>query len=103
MSYGDQAVAATPEVLPKSEQNVIKMPDSKWSDTYAKSIVNSDFAYAEAYRTHSHDWRYRNAAELYLAWAGQRYWDGTRVPRSNHLLQVPLAVLWTLVSRLKVP
>ena len=45
MSYGDQAIAATPEVLPKSEQNVIKMPDSKWSDTYAKSIVNSDFAY----------------------------------------------------------
>lgn len=45
--------------------------------------MRSDFAYAEAYRTHSHDWRYRNAMELYLAWAGQRYWDGTRVPRSS--------------------
>jgi hypothetical protein len=46
-------------------------------------VVRSDFAYAEYYRTHAHDWRYRNASELYLAWAAQRYWDGTRVPRSS--------------------
>ncbi len=71
------------ENLPQGQQNkIIALPD-KWTDAYAQAVVKSDFAYAEAYRTHAHDWRYRNASELYLAWAGQRYWDGTRVPRSS--------------------
>lgn len=83
MAYGDQTVAPTPEALPSAEQRIVKSSDDKWSDSYAKAVVRSDFAYAEAYRTHAHDWRFRNASELYLAWAGQRYWDGTRVPRSS--------------------
>lgn len=83
MSYGDQGVAPIPDPLPQNQQTKIKTGDDQWSDTYALRIVRSDFAYAEAYRTHAHDWRYRNAAELYLAWAGQRYWEGTRVPRSS--------------------
>jgi hypothetical protein len=76
-------VAPIPDPLPLTQQTKIKGPDDKWTDDYALRIVRSDFAYAEAYRTHAHDWRYRNASELYLAWAGQRYWDGTRVPRSS--------------------
>ncbi len=72
--------APVPEALPIAQQNKI---NQDWSDKTALSVVRSDFAYAEAYRTHAHDWRYRNAMELYLAWAGQRYWDGTRVPRSS--------------------
>jgi len=80
MAYGDMGVAPVPEPLPQAQQEKIT---SDWSDATALSIVRSDFAYAESYRTHAHDWRYRNAMELYLAWAGQRYWDGTRVPRSS--------------------
>lgn len=80
MSYGDLGVAPIPDPLPLTQQTKIT---SDWSDATALRIVRSDFAYAEAYRTHAHDWRYRNAMELYLAWAGQRYWDGTRVPRSS--------------------
>lgn len=80
MSYGDLGVAPVPEPLPLKDQQKI---NDDWSDTTALRIVRSDFAYAESYRTAAHDWRYRNAAELYLAWAGQRYWDGTRVPRSS--------------------
>jgi len=80
MAYADAGVIATPENVP---QLPIKKPDDKWTDDYARRIVRSDFAYAEAYRTNAHDWRYRNASELYLAWSGQRYWDGTRVPRSS--------------------
>jgi len=83
MSYGDQGSAPIPDPLPTTQQADIKGPDDKWSDDRAKRIAKTDFAYAEAYRTHAHDWRYRNASELYLAWAGQRYWDGTRVPRSS--------------------
>lgn len=80
MSYGDLGVAPVAEPLPQTQQTKI---DVNWSDENALRIARSDFAYAESYRTHSHDWRYRNAMELYLAWAGQRYWDGTRVPRSS--------------------
>jgi hypothetical protein len=72
-----------PDPLPLTQQTKIKGPEDKWTDAYALRIVRSDFAYAEAYRTHAHDWRYRNASELYLAWAGQRFWEGTRVPRSS--------------------
>jgi hypothetical protein len=73
-------VAPVPELLPQNQQTKIGL---NWTDATALRVVRSDFAYAEAYRTHAHDWRYRNAMELYLAWAGQRYWDGTRVPRSS--------------------
>jgi len=80
MSYGDLGTAPIPDPLPQNQQTKIGLD---WSDANALRIVRTDFAYAEAYRTHAHDWRYRNAQELYLAWAGQRYWDGTRVPRSS--------------------
>lgn len=80
MSYGDQGAVPVPEPLPSTQQLKIGID---WTEANALRIVRSDFAYAEAYRTHAHDWRYRNAMELYLAWAGQRYWDGTRVPRSS--------------------
>ena len=83
MAYGDSPVAPIPDPLPQNQQTKILTADDKWSYDYARRVVRSDFAYAEAYRTHAHDWRYRNASELYLAWAGQRYWDGTRVPRSS--------------------
>src|SRR5215469_15242874 len=74
---------AIPEPLPADEQRRIPPPSEKWTDEYASKIVRSDWAYAESYRVNAHDWRYRNADELYLAWAGQQFWEGTRVPRSS--------------------
>ena len=64
------------------EQKVIT-PEVEWSASYAAKIVVSDFQKAEAYRTQNQDWRMRNADELYLAWTGTKYWEGTRVPRSS--------------------
>lgn len=83
MAYSDQTVAPTPEPLPSDQQRQILMNDDPWSDTRARTIVQSDFAHAEYFRTHNYDWRYRNATELYEAWQPQRFWDGTRVPRSS--------------------
>lgn len=74
---------AVPEPLSAEEQRKIPLPEQKWTDDYALQVVRSDWAYAETYRVNAHDWRYRNADELYLAWAGQNYWEGTRVPRSS--------------------
>jgi len=75
------AATPTPEPLPQGEQRKLDAPTDKWNDRKAFQIVRSDWAFYESYRTNAHDWRYRNADELYLAWSGQRYWDGTRVPR----------------------
>jgi len=83
MAYSDQGSSPIPEPLSTDQQHKILADDAKWTDQYALSVVKSDWAYAESYRTNAHDWRYRNANELYLAWVGQRYWDGTRVPRSS--------------------
>lgn len=78
-----EVLRAIPEPLPTELQKQIKSPSDKWTDDYALRIVRSDWAYAESYRVNAHDWRYRNADELYLGWVGQRYWEGTRVPRSS--------------------
>src|SRR5215469_4334158 len=82
MALSDSPMAV-PEPLPQAQQRQIKLPQDKWTDEYALSIVKSDWAYAESYRVNAHDWRYRNADELYLGWAAQRFWDGTRIPRSS--------------------
>lgn len=78
-----EVLRAIPEPLPTELQKQIKAPSDKWTDDYALRIVRSDWAYAESYRVNAHDWRYRNSDELYLGWVGQRYWEGTRVPRSS--------------------
>src|SRR5260370_35156263 len=83
MAYADQGSTPIPEPLTHEQQQRILPDDQKWTDQYALSVIESDWAYAESYRTNAYDWRYRNANELYLAWVGQRYWDGTRVPRSS--------------------
>lgn len=61
----------------------IYAPDQAWPDGYALERVVQDFNLAENYRSMNHDWRFRNADELYLAWMNQKYWEGTRIPRSS--------------------
>lgn len=69
--------------LTQAEQTNVITPEEPWSDSYAAKVALSDFQKAEAFRTQNHDWRFRNADELYLAWTGVKYWDGTKVPRSS--------------------
>src|SRR5512146_69416 len=58
-------------------------PSQAWPDSYALERVVQDFNLAENYRSMNHDWRFRNADELYLAWMNQKFWEGTRIPRSS--------------------
>lgn len=62
---------------------MVLTPEQEWSDAYAAKIALADFQKGENYRNMNHDWRFRNADELYAAWVGTKYWDGTRVPRSS--------------------
>lgn len=83
MAYNEEVSPPVPEALEGAESKKILTADDKWSDERALKIIRSDFAYAETFRVNAHDWRYRNADELYLGWYPQKFWDGTRVPRSS--------------------
>lgn len=79
--YTQYNAAQTP--LSSSQQQQVAAPTDDWSDEFALKIVVQDFNYAEAYRQQNQDWRMRNADEMYLAWVGQKFWEGTRIPRSS--------------------
>jgi hypothetical protein len=69
--------------ITQEEKEQVLTPAEKWSDDYAGKIALADFQKMENYRSQNHDWRFRNADELYAAWVGTKYWEGTRVPRSS--------------------
>lgn len=78
-----QAVLKHPEPMTEAEKAKVSLPAQPWNDTFALKVAVEDFEHAERYRQMVHDKRYRNADELYLAWVQQRFWDGTKMPRSS--------------------
>jgi len=83
MVYSENLSPPIAEPLEGEDARKILTADDPWSNERAYKIVRSDWAYAESFRVNAHDWRYRNADELYLGWYPQKFWDGTRVPRSS--------------------
>lgn len=83
MVYSETLSPPIAEPLEGKDAQKILLPDDPWTDKRALKIVRSDWGYAESFRINAHDWRYRNADELYLGWYPQRFWDGTRIPRSS--------------------
>lgn len=77
------SIASTFGTLDQRQEQTVAMPTDLWSDDFATKIVQQDFSSAESMRMANHDWRWRNADELYLAWVAQKYWEGTRYPRSS--------------------
>lgn len=69
--------------LTQQETERVCTPDQLWTDDYACKVARADFSTAENYRQMNHDWRFRNSDELYLGWQAQKYWEGTRYPRSS--------------------
>ena len=69
--------------LTETQQKKIYKPDQQWSDDFALKVAVQDFESAEAYRTKNHDWRFREHFRLYEGWVQQKYWEGTRIPRSS--------------------
>src|SRR5215831_10752639 len=82
-SPNELARPAAQPVDPTTVPQTVYMPGQQWSDQWALDHVVADYNLAEQYRTLNHDWRFRNSDELYLAWMVQKYWEGTRIPRSN--------------------
>lgn len=76
--------------LTQDQTNKVYTPQQDWSDEFALKVAVEDFNRAEAFRTANHDWRWRNAEEIYLAWVKQLYWEGTRIPRASMPVYVAL-------------
>jgi len=72
-----------PEALTTAESEKVHQPIDPWADNFALKIVTQDFDAAAQYRGMQHDQRWSNADELYLGWVTQKYWQGTRIPRSS--------------------
>jgi hypothetical protein len=77
----DQSKADQP--LTPEEEKKVHTPRQKWSDAFALKVAVQDFQAAERYRTQNHDWRFRAHFRLYEGWVEQKYWEGTRIPRSS--------------------
>lgn len=88
-----------PEPLTDAEREQVTLPPDKWTDSYAGKVVVADFNKAAQYRNQNHDWRWRTADELYLAWVDQKYWEGTRVPRSSLGIFVAMEQIESLLPK----
>lgn len=73
----------TADPLTDAEEKRVHAPDEFWRRTFAGKIVLRDFEEASRYRSANHDWRWRNAHDLYIAHVKQKVWEGTRMPRSS--------------------
>lgn len=80
------------------EQQVLSAVD-KWDESVALKRVKQNFDTAESYRRISHDWRWKNADELYLGWVQQRYWEGTKLPRSTMSVYLTLEHIESMLPR----
>lgn len=68
---------------PPSPESAILKPTDQWEPRIALERVKRNFGTDESYRRLNHDWRWKSADELYLGWVQQRYWEGTKIPRSS--------------------
>lgn len=91
-----QEALKSPEPITREEEQRVVSPADKWTDAYAAKIAYADYLKATEYLNQNHYWRYRNADEIYLAWTGTKYWEGTRVPRSN----IPMYVAFEQIESL---
>ena len=94
------ATAPALQPITQEEERRVLTPEQAWSDEYAAKIALADFQKGENHRTQNHDWRFRNADELYSAWVGTKYWEGTRVPRSSLGIYVSFQQIESLLPSL---
>jgi len=94
-----ESILASKQVLPLTEEEKKKVtaPVELWDDSFALKIAKQDFETAETYRQQAHDQRFRTADALYLAWVNQRYWPGTKQPRSSLGVWVALSQVESLL------
>lgn len=98
MADNPQAQTAN-EPLTEAQQAKVHAPVDPWADPFALKVAKQDFEHAANYRARQHDWRWRNADEIYLAWVAQKHWDGTRIPRSSLGVYTALEQVESLLPR----
>lgn len=71
------------DALTGTEAKKVYSAEQDWSKSFAFAVTKADFEAAENYRHQSHDARWALADALYCGWEKQRYWEGTKIPRSS--------------------
>lgn len=87
------------ETLTEAEQKKVYEPEQDWSDSFALKITKADFETAENYRTRNHDPRWATSDRLFLGWEEQRYWEGTKIPRSSLGMFVVFSQIQSLLPK----
>lgn len=86
--------------LTDKQEMTVHDPTEKWSDDFALKVVMADFHAAENYRTSNCDWRWTEHDRLFLAWADQKYWEGTRMPRASMAVHVAFEQVESMLPKL---
>ena len=79
----------TTALTPQERTTIITDPQ-EWPDAFARKVALQDFQRMETFRSQNHDRRFRESDRLLTGWRPQRFWEGTRLPRSN----VPVYIAW---------
>lgn len=72
-----------PEATPSQASEAVQDAMAVLEHAQTLDRVTRDFDHAESYIRTNHGHRWTNAEELFLGWVRQKYWEGTKVPRSS--------------------
>lgn len=83
MSAADNPLNAVQPLSAVEEHKKVLTPQDTFTDDIALRRVKADYESAETFRRRNHDWRFSNADSRFLGWKPQKYWEGTKIPRSS--------------------
>lgn len=83
MAATDNPLNAVHPLSAVEEHKAVLVPSDQFTDDIALKRVKADYDSAETFRRRNHDWRFANADARFLGWKPQKYWEGTKIPRSS--------------------
>lgn len=89
------------EAMTEEEKKKVSAPAELWTDSFASKVAKADIDTAMRYREINHEWRYRTAMELYVAWVQQKMWEGSRQQRSSLGVYVAFSLIESLIPKMQ--
>ena len=83
MAAAENPLQAIQPLTAVEEHEKVLTPQDSFTDEIALKRVKLDFDSAETFRRRNHEWRWANADAKFLGWKPQKYWEGTKIPRSS--------------------
>lgn len=83
MAALDNPLNAVQPLSAVEEHQKVLTPQDPFTDEIALRRVKVDFETAETFRRRNHDHRFNASDAKFLGWKPQKFWEGTKVPRSS--------------------